>query len=259
MACEWDISYDRCEGSNDTEFLTDVSAEVREKAEGMAVDLLDAWTGGVFGPCPVTVRPCRDVIAPNDTFAKPRSARWEPVLIGGRWYNMGCSSCGRSCACEEPSSIAVPGPVHRVIEVEIDGDTLPQDAYRVDGRFIIRQDGQAWPTYQDRSLPLGTEGTWSITYSKGIAVPTGGQVAAGVLALEIMRALCDDNECRLPERVQTITRQGVTMAMLDGFEGLEEGRTGLWLVDSWVSSVTRPRRGGTVASPDYNYRRKSTV
>ena len=255
MACEWDISYDRCEGSNDTAFLTDVSAEVREKAEGMAVELLDAWTGGVFGPCPVTVRPCRDDVRPNSDFRLPRGALWEPVLIEGRWFNMGCSSCGRSCTCDDPGSLAVPGPVQRVIEIQIDGDTLPPSAYRVEGRFIIRQDGQAWPTYQDRTLPLGVEGTWAITYSKGIAVPAGGQIAAGVLALEIMRALCEDDECRLPERVQTITRQGVTMAMLDGFEGLDEGRTGLWLVDSWVTSVTRPRRGGTVASPDFNHSR----
>lgn len=255
MACEWDISYDRCEGSSDTAFLNDVSEEVREKAEGMAVELLDAWTGGVFGPCPVTVRPCRDGVRPNSDFRLPRGALWEPVLIEGRWFNMGCSSCGRSCTCDDPGSLAVPGPVQRVIEVQIDGDTLPPESYRVEGRFIIRQDGQAWPTYQDRTLPLGVEGTWAITYSKGIAVPAGGQIAAGVLALEIMRALCEDEECRLPERVQTITRQGVTMAMLDGFEGLDEGRTGLWLVDSWVTSVTRPRRGGTVASPDFNHSR----
>lgn len=258
MTCAWDISYERCTGSNDAKFLATISEDMREKAESMATDLLSAWTGGVFGPCPVTVRPCRDEIRTNRDFQLSRRANWEPVLIGGRWFNMGCSSCGRSCACDAPYSLAVPGPVADVIEVEIDGDTLPPENYRVEGRFIIRQDGGSWPTYQDRSLPDGSEGTWSITYNKGIAVPVGGQIAAGVLALEIMRALCDDSECKLPERVQTITRQGVTMAMMDTFEGLDEGRTGLWLVDSWVSSVTRPRRGGTVSSPDFNHTR-STV
>jgi hypothetical protein len=31
---------------------------------------------------------------------------------------------------------------------------------------------------------------------------------------------------------------------------VEKGRTGIWLVDSWVASVTKPKRGGHVYSVD---------
>lgn len=256
MVCGWEISYAMCSDSRDVEFLRNTSEEVKSLAEGMATELLDRWTGQVFGPCPVTVRPCRDTTARrSQTFAMPGRSRWEPVLIGGKWYNMSCGQCGSSCDCEGPGSIALPGPVHEVTEVIIDGLVLPEEAYRVHGRYLHRVDGGVWPTYQDRTLPDDAPGAFAVTYSRGLKVPDGGKIAAGVLALEIMRALCHDEECQLPQRVQTITRQGVTMAMLDGFEGLDEGKTGLWLVDSWITSVTQPRRGGIVRSPDYSGRR----
>ena len=85
----------------------------------------------------------------------------------------------------------------------------------------------------------------------GTPVPAGGQVAAGLLSLEMAKALAHDSSCKLPQRWQSITRQGVTITAQDLFEDLNEGRTGLWLVDSWVASVTQPKRvGGRVFSPD---------
>lgn len=250
--CGWEISYARCTGSSDEKFLDSVDPEVRELAEDMATELLNRWTGGVFGPCEVTVRPCRDQpIIRSQTFALPSRSRWEPVLIDGEWFNMGCGQCGRVCDCEGPGSIALPGPVHEVTRVTIDGLVVPEESYRQSGRFLHRTDGGVWPTYQDRTLPDDEEGTFAVTYTRGLALPAGGKVAAGVLSLELMRALCDDDECSLPQRVQTVSRQGVTVAMLDGFEGLDQGKTGIWLIDSWLTSVTQPRRGGSVRSPDY--------
>ena len=42
------------------------------------------------------------------------------------------------------------------------------------------------------------------------------------------------------------------MTMMDAFEGLDEGRTGLWMVDSWLESVRKPPRPARVHNPD-NY------
>jgi hypothetical protein len=41
----------------------------------------------------------------------------------------------------------------------------------------------------------------------------------------------------LPERVQTITRQGVTVGFLDPQDFLEKGRTGITMIDLWLRSV----------------------
>src|SRR3546814_17185264 len=83
-----------------------------------------------------------------------------------------------------------------------------------------------WPTCQNMNLADGAEDTWSVTYVKGYAVPKGGQVAAGMLAVELAKAACNDKTCGLPRRVQSVTRQGVTVAVLDAFDDIDEGQIG---------------------------------
>jgi hypothetical protein len=135
--------------------------------------------------------------------------------------------------------------------VQIDGEVLDPSAYRVDnGRLLVRQDGGRWPTCQDMGAALGEDDTWGITYDKGYPVPAGGQIAAGLLANELAKAACNDRSCGLPQRVQTVTRQGVTIAVLDAFDDIDEGHTGIWLIDSWVASVVRRPRRMRVLSPD---------
>jgi hypothetical protein len=140
-----------------------------------------------------------------------------------------------------------------VLRVEIDGVVLDPTAYRVDnGRLLVRQDGGRWPYCQDMSKPLGAQGTWAVTVRVGSPVPVGGQVAAGKLACELARAAAGDKGCELPQRWQTINRQGVTIAAgMDTFEDLDGGKTGIWLIDSWVASVTKPDIGFSIATPDY--------
>lgn len=254
MACGWEISYSHCTGTRDETFLREVDPEVKTRAEEMATDFLDQWTGGVFGPCPSRVRPCREPRIQGMASAAwdivRSGSRWMPYLVDGRWYNGGCGTCGNVCGCSGPSSITLPWPIHTVTAVVIDGETLDPSTYRVDKkRTLVRLDG-AWPTSQDLELPDDAVGAWYVDYERGRPVPAGGEVAAGELALEYMKALCNDSSCRLPERVQTITRQGVTMAMMDKFEDLEKGHTGIWLIDSWVSSITAPPRKAQVLSPD---------
>jgi hypothetical protein len=145
-------------------------------------------------------------------------------------------------------------PVASVTEVQIDGQVLDASAYRVDNsRLLVRQDGGRWPFCQDLSRPLGQDDTWGVTVQTGQPVPIGGQVAAAKLACEFAKAMNGDKACELPQRWQTITRQGVTIsAAIDTFQGLDEGKTGIWLIDSWVASVTKPDIGFSMASPDYS-------
>src|SRR3546814_20601967 len=90
------------------------------------------------------------------------------------------------------------------------------------------------------NLADGAEDTWSVTYVKGYAVPKGGQVAAGMLAVELAQAACNDKTCGLPRRVQSVTRQGVNVAVLDAFDDIDQGPTGIWAIDSGVAYVFRP-------------------
>lgn len=255
MACGWELSYDHCTGSRDLAFLEGVDPEVRAQAEEMATDYLDRWTGGVFGPCPVRVRPCRDrkrVGYAERGWHQVRSSRfrWHPYLVDGRWFNGGCGTCGTECGCTFTNSIILPWPIHQVTRVVIGGEEVDPSTYRVEGSRRLVRMNLPWPVWQDLDLPDDDPGAWYVEYERGKPLPAGGKVAAGELALEYMKALCNDGTCQLPERVQTITRQGVTVGFMDKFEDLDTGRTGIWLIDSWVASVTTPTAVSKVYSPD---------
>jgi hypothetical protein len=240
--------------------LADMSATGREAVEDMATELLWRWTGRQFGLMEATVRPCRQGCREGG----PGLRRWTPALVGGRWMNLGCggAACLDACGCgPDGTTIAFERAVYDVTEVRVGGAALAPEAYRVDEhRLLVRQDGGRWPYCQDMSLPAGEEGTWDVTVRVGAPVPAGGRVAAGRLACELAKAIVGDKGCALPQRVQTVTRQGVTVAMMiDQFEDLDKGKTGIWLVDSWVASVTKPDIGFSVASPDFHTGRRTTA
>ncbi len=258
--CDWPTSYAACvipEGQALPAPLSTLPASGAAQVEEMAAAYLWNWTGQSLGLCEVTVRPCREDCSDGLSTWSGRGpvtggALWRPAIIGGRWYNIGCGYCSTdSCSCTYVESLRLPGPISSVVEVVIDGEILPAEAYRIDrSRVLVRQDGGAWPTCNDLSQPLGEPGTWSVTYVRGVEVPVGGQIAAGVLAVELAKAICRDQSCQLPQRVQTVTRQGVTIAMLDAFDDVDKGHTGIFLVDSWVSSLMNSPRAARVYSPD---------
>lgn len=276
--CDWPVSYDACgatlgdpdatppvPASTGCRALDELTPEQRASFERMAAEMLWGWTRRVFGICKVTVRPClsdcQSARLWSSTFwgngpypwaGIGGSGRWSPQLIGGEWYNLDCG-CPSTCTCSTSGAAALhlPGPVGAVTEVLIDGEVVDPAAYVVMyGRTLVRTDGGTWPPCQDLLAPPTAAGTFQITYERGVAVPIGGQIAAGILACELAKAACGDSTCQLPQRIQTVTRQGVTVGFVDNFSGLEDARTGIWLIDSWVSSHRQPRGFAGVRSPD---------
>lgn len=251
--CTWPVSYAGCSSCTPLEALS-----VQEKAavEAMAVTYLWEWTLRQFDVCTMTVRPCRRECRGLSTFwgkgPFPRTWAYAPALVEGQWYGASCGTCRTAeCSCAEPVTLRLPGPVVSVGEILMDGVVLAPVAYRLDaGGLLVRLDGSSWPDCQDLTRATTEPGTWQVTFDRGTPVPEGGQLAAGVLACELAKALCRDSTCALPQRIQTITRQGVTVAVTDPFTGVDKGATGIWLIDSWIASVTKPRRQSTVHSVD---------
>ena len=258
--CDWPLLGCGENAALDCSKLLSLDEPTRAAIESAATEYLWRWTGRRFGLCSVTVRPCRaDCFNFDSTFWGrsypgwiPRVGSWTPALIGGRWFNLGCGSCGDTCSCSAMASLVLPGPVSSVSEVIINGEVLNPSAYRVDNiRNLVRQDGGWWPVCQDMAAPSGSDNTWSVTYQYGIPVPYGGQLAAGVLACELAKAICNDNTCALPARLRSITRQGVTVAVIDSFDDINEGHTGIWAIDSWVASMNHAPKPMGIRSPDY--------
>lgn len=277
--CLWPVSYEACgaalgdpaavppaTGSTGCSSLDSLDAEAVAAFERMASEMLWNWTDRIFGSCEVVARPCRTGCSSATRWMNTFWGRgpypwgatagsWVPLSIGGEWLGMGCG-CGASCSCVEegPSALRLPGPIASVTSVLIDGVLVPPSEYRVlNNRLLARVDGKPWPSCQDLLAPSSEVGTFEVTYVRGVAVPKGGQVAAGILACELAKAACGDADCQLPQRIQTVTRQGLTVGIVDAFQGLNDARTGIWLIDSWTSSVRTPtaKAKAGVRSPDY--------
>jgi len=86
-------------------------------------------------------------------------------------------------------------------------------------------------------------------------VPLGGQIAAGLLAGELLKAR-RGGKCRLPARAQSVAREGVDVTLLDPAALYEAGLTGLAEVDQWITAVNpaRLRTRPSVSSPDHPLR-----
>ena len=252
--CSWEPDYSAC---TSCEPLFSQPASGTARFEEMAATYLWHWTGQRFGLCETTVRPCREQCTEGmSTYygSGPYPGGWgpwHPVIIRGQWYNLGCARCGDSCGCTYTPAITLPGPIDEITEIVIDGEVLDPSAYRVDNhKILVRTDGEEWPVCQNMTAAPGEPDTWTVTYTHGIPVPAGGLIAAGLLACELAKAACNDSSCGLPQRVQSITRQNVTVAVLDAFDDIDTGHTGIWLIDSWVASIMKPPRPSRVYSPD---------
>jgi hypothetical protein len=238
-------------------------ANAVENALQAASEILWAATGRRFGGCTVTLRPCRQTCNPcpgmdfynAGDFRYGSGMAWTPYLLDGVWYNLPLCGCPGQCGCSSLCEIELPYPVSGIVEVKIDGDTLPSTEYRVDEyRTLVRTpavEGDCWPACQDLSLPDTEVGTFSITVSYGRTVPGSLTMATAELACQLLKS-CVGAPCQLPQRVSSITRQGVTMGFIDPQEFLVDGRTGIYIVDIVIQQLNPNHltRRPAIWSPD---------
>lgn len=245
-----------------------VDAGVQADALQFASDTLFLLSGRRWpGVCTATVRPCsRSTAGSLLGWSIPfggtgaGGAPFGPFGYVGSWGEAcGCNAVD-SCGCGSLPSITLGAePVVSIDQVKIDGNVLSPSLYRVDNyRELVRvaaADGSnpGWPCCQRMDLADTHVGTWSVTFKYGGTPPVGGVLAAGVLACEIMKAIDPSlGECSLPSRATSITRQGVTVQLLDPMQVFAEGLTGIALVDGWLRSVNPHKlsRRSRVWSPD---------
>lgn len=220
--CGWTPIY-QC----DTAALDELDADVADDLAAYAAELLWRRTGRMFGQCAVTVRPCSD-----DCRAGGSSVG--PVRIDGQWTNAGCGCVG-SCGCgSAPAQVTLPGPVAALVDVTVDGVSVPLDQFRIDNwTTVVWHDG-TWPACQHLAGPADTG--WTITYMYGRPLPVGGQIALGRLTAELAKA-CTGGPCQLPATATSIQRQGVNVQLPSLAELVDAGSLGMFDVDQWVASV----------------------
>lgn len=203
-----------------------LAPELQERADALAWSTLHTLTGGQVGNCPVEVRPC--ITPPCDPCNSWWSGWWtkgwvHPYIRDGDWHN--CICPGPRCGCEPLCEIVMPGSVAAILNVSLDGCTMPLNLFHVEnGNRIVREGHECWPSCLDLR----------ITYVPGIVPDSGALWAAGVLACEYSKA-CSGAKCRLPAAVTSLSRQGVSFNLeAPAFPG---GLTGIREVDAYIYSV----------------------
>lgn len=240
-----------------------------EEALWLASEILYNLTGGVWpGECEETIRPVAKA------WCAGRVGLYPFVGVDGAWSTWSGPGWNPSPADQDwshssrwLSEIRLPStPVVSITEVRLDGAVLLADRYRIANRrslVMTPQPGdqwQGWPAFQDDHLDDTEPGTFSVKYKYGFGPPRAGAIMAARYGCQI--ALSGTAECKLPERVQTISRQGVSMTVLDPLDFIQNGQVGLPIVDNWVGSVwaRRKRRRSTVTALDRRKRvRRDTV
>lgn len=247
--CNWQLDMDNCSTWGDYE------TEVQDAAKTSASMILWASTGRRFGLCETTVRPygitsgaCAGVIG----WVADGVDGWLPYSYTGGAY--------RSLSNWQPPrcEVRLPGPVDSVIEVLQDGITVDPSAYRVDDwEWLVRTDGGCWPTSVDMSTDTNV---FQVTYRQGKPVPRALLDAAATFACEWAKSLVGDRTCRLPARVTSITRQGVSMSALDTDSLSKRGFTGIQEIDQVVYALN-PKgldAASRVYTPDIAHPRQVT-
>ncbi|TWS24421.1 hypothetical protein FK268_12595 [Tsukamurella sputi] len=237
--------------------------DARQKAKARAISLLWERTAQVFGLVEQVVRPCTDpraVSSYRGGSGIPSGMAWTPGMMLGNIGAAGPCGCGSPNCYVGAHETPLPGPVNRVLEVKIADQVLPPAAYRVrNSRWLLRIDGQAWPT-QNLNAPEGADGTWVVRYVRGLPVPAAGQAAAGALASYLLKRAHDRATAAcggLPERVKQVTRQGVSAELVDEQGLFENGATGIEVVDQWLAVVNPD--GRRQASRVINPQRRDAV
>lgn len=206
-----------------------------EAAKIMAVQVLWALSGRQFCLLETTIRPCPEKYpAGLGRVTSPSSYEIFSWNDYGGWATVGCG-CGARCIRTGPGMVHLPGPVGEVLEVVINGETVADTEYVLEGNVLYRTGAAWWPS-QDMTRPATEPGTWKVTYTRGLAPPPETAKLVGLLATEFYTA-CTGGKCRLPRTVTELSRQGVTHRIVNPNDIYSTGKTGIPEIDLWLSAV----------------------
>lgn len=118
-------------------------------------------------------------------------------------------------------------PISEVVSVVdgVTGRTLDVSEYRVvNSMYLV--------------LHTDSVGAIEVTYRYGQSVPSMGKMAAKALAVQFFYLWSGrEDECTLPDRVTSVTRQSVSWVLLDQQDFLDELKTGVYAVDLFLRQV----------------------
>jgi hypothetical protein len=161
-----------------------------------------------------------------------------PTLLRGRVYNL-CAGCGASYTLRLRNR-----PVLKLESVVYQDEELDPSDYEIVNRAVLR------PRYR-RYWNMCNDGI-TVRYRYGQPPPVSGRRAARFLANQFVCAWSGGEDCKLPAKMSSISREGVTIDVQNTNDFLDRGLTGVYEVDLFLKTInpgksTHPSR---VFSPD---------
>ena len=96
-----------------------------------------------------------------------------------------------------------------------------------------------------------------IYYQTDSTLPPGTEGRVAWFANQCHLAATGDKACSLPERITSVTRQGVSWSMLDPMDFLDKKLTGVGRLDAWLSTVRFQYPSAQLIDPLRSQRRSS--
>lgn len=91
----------------------------------------------------------------------------------------------------------------------------------------------------------------TVDYTYGSPPSIDVQRAINQLAQQFAFAeACDWENCQLPERVTSVTREGISYTLIDPQDFLDQGRTGLYFVDLVIKTYVGTKHRAGIMSPE---------
>jgi len=209
------------------------NTEYAQEACEVASYLMWAMSGRKYTG--VTTVTERYVCKARDYYFGGSSKNTQAVLAGDNVYNIPAGTTDdllelTADGLSPESRLRLRGrPVSRILAIRsgVTNELLSESSYYlVDHSTIQIQVGAAW-------TPCNVE----VTYTYGTVPPTAGRMAARTLAIEFAKLWSDDETCALPQRVTSISRQGVSYTLLDSQDFIQEIRTGVYAVDLFLKTA----------------------
>lgn len=232
---------------------TSYTPEVRENASDRAIGVMWAATARRYGQCTVVVQPCPKpaLLREYQTYPVTELDYGSAYIRSGNWYNS-CNGSDQDSGCCSGCEVDLDGPTSTagITEVLVNGVVLPDTSYIVqDGHILVRTDGECWPTcvnYSNQNPPA-----FQVEYLKGTPIPARVQRAVELLACEFAKD-CVGSACALPNRLTSLTRQGVEVMVEELSTDPGKIRTGIRAVDQIIALENPYGRAqrSVVLSPD---------
>lgn len=147
-----------------------------------------------------------------------------PALIAGSMYNLPRLTDGQRELRLRNT------PVRSVKSVTFLGRDLDPSEFSLrNSSYLVRRNALPWILDPMHEL--------SVTYTYGTPPPAAGKRAAIRLANELILSDKGSAACALPERIQSVARQGVSYTIMDPQEFISNGKVGIYEIDLFLAAV----------------------